>query len=70
MMPKKKTRGGEKEKTQLKKKCCYCKTQVLFKDKEKKSRKKWKYGAGGEERSDNAAAKQLWQEMTGSKWKK
>lgn len=28
-----------KIKTQLKK-CCYCKTQVLFKDKEKKRKKK------------------------------
>lgn len=34
MMPKK-SKG--KEKTQLKK-CCYCKTQVLFKDKEKKEK--------------------------------
>lgn len=69
-MPKKKKHEKENIKTQLKK-CCYSKTQVLFKDKEKKrKKKKWEYGAGGEEKSDNAAPKELWQEMTGSKWKK
>lgn len=63
--------GGRKIKTQLKKKkkCCYCKTQVLFKDKEskKKDGRSESKEPVAEKRSDNAAAKLLWQEMTGSK---
>lgn len=49
--------------TAKKKKCCHSKTQVLFKDKETMSKKKGEHGTSG----DNTAAKQLWQEMTGSK---